>query len=325
MDPAIGSALLNLTGTVAAAGAENNQARKNRNSQERQNKLDIFNNWQMWRANRMASVLDWNRQNDYNSPVQQMQRLKEGGLNPNLVYGNGADVTAGPINTPSGSMPTHTAPTSNVDYSFLSSLGDSTIGAYQDAAIKTQQLDNLKLQSDLLSAKTSETRVDIANKAITGDRSKFELDKMRELRDTSILYETLRTKKQAAEITNIGIQQQFKARELQNQTRGLDIKQADLELSFKRFDLQKAKTNKDIERISSDIILNYLRAKNVEVDTSKKEVQVALEQWRNLLVQNELKLKQLGITPGTPEYRKRYLENMEQGASILDKVVKILK
>lgn len=32
----------------------------------------------------------WNLMNDYNHPVQQMERLKLAGLNPNLVYGSGA-------------------------------------------------------------------------------------------------------------------------------------------------------------------------------------------------------------------------------------------
>lgn len=31
----------------------------------------------------------WNRQNVYNSPVEQMARLKDAGLNPNLMYGQG--------------------------------------------------------------------------------------------------------------------------------------------------------------------------------------------------------------------------------------------
>ena len=39
----------------------------------------------------------WNKANQYNSPVQQMQRLTEAGLNPNLVYGNGADATAAAV------------------------------------------------------------------------------------------------------------------------------------------------------------------------------------------------------------------------------------
>ena len=32
----------------------------------------------------------WNRANEYNLPVNQMARLKQAGLNPNLVYGSGA-------------------------------------------------------------------------------------------------------------------------------------------------------------------------------------------------------------------------------------------
>lgn len=43
----------------------------------------------------------WNMQNEYNLPSNQMARLKAAGLNPNLVYGNGADATAGSISTPS--------------------------------------------------------------------------------------------------------------------------------------------------------------------------------------------------------------------------------
>lgn len=34
------------------------------------------------------SIIDWNRTNAYNSPAQQMQRMIEAGLNPNLIYGN---------------------------------------------------------------------------------------------------------------------------------------------------------------------------------------------------------------------------------------------
>lgn len=40
-------------------------------------------------ANRMA-MLSWQLANDYNHPIQQMERLKAAGLNPNLVYGSGS-------------------------------------------------------------------------------------------------------------------------------------------------------------------------------------------------------------------------------------------
>lgn len=40
-------------------------------------------------ANRMA-MQAWNLANDYNHPIQQMERLKAAGLNPLLVYGSGS-------------------------------------------------------------------------------------------------------------------------------------------------------------------------------------------------------------------------------------------
>lgn len=51
-------------------------------SQERQDRR----NYQYELRNAISA---WNMQNDYNSPVQQMARLREAGLNPRLVYGSG--------------------------------------------------------------------------------------------------------------------------------------------------------------------------------------------------------------------------------------------
>lgn len=46
-------------------------------------------------------VAMWNRQNEYNSPLAQMSRLKDAGLNPHLVYGNGVTGnTSGQAPTP---------------------------------------------------------------------------------------------------------------------------------------------------------------------------------------------------------------------------------
>lgn len=40
----------------------------------------------------------WDRQTNYNHPSQQMARLREAGLNPNLVYGQGAQGATGTAN-----------------------------------------------------------------------------------------------------------------------------------------------------------------------------------------------------------------------------------
>ena len=43
----------------------------------------------MYQKQRQDAIDDWNRQTLYNSPIEQMKRLKEAGLNPNMVYGSG--------------------------------------------------------------------------------------------------------------------------------------------------------------------------------------------------------------------------------------------
>lgn len=47
----------------------------------------------------------WNRQNAYNSPAEQVQRLIDAGLNPNLMYGNGSAATGNASSAPSFNAP----------------------------------------------------------------------------------------------------------------------------------------------------------------------------------------------------------------------------
>lgn len=86
--------------------------------------------------NRRRALEDWNRQNAYNHPAQQMQRLKEAGLNPNLVYGGGATTTAQPVKTPEAQVP-------NIDLQKV----PEAIGAYQ--SVKNQQLEYSRIQKAL--------------------------------------------------------------------------------------------------------------------------------------------------------------------------------
>ena len=43
----------------------------------------------MYNQTQADNLKNWNLQNEYNLPQNQMTRLKAAGLNPNLVYGNG--------------------------------------------------------------------------------------------------------------------------------------------------------------------------------------------------------------------------------------------
>ena len=94
------------------------------------------------------ALAQWNRENAYNSPKQQMQRLREAGLNPNLVYGKGADNISGQLNMPR--MGQMTRSFRGVDGSQIAQLG---LRAQQYEAMSVQT-NNTKAITDQVLAQT---------------------------------------------------------------------------------------------------------------------------------------------------------------------------
>lgn len=62
-------------------------------AQARQEELD----WKSYQQSRKDALADAASQNAYNSPEQQMNRYRQAGLNPNLIYGSAANTTAAMI------------------------------------------------------------------------------------------------------------------------------------------------------------------------------------------------------------------------------------
>lgn len=81
----------------------------------------------------------WNRENAYNHPTQQMQRLSEAGLNPNLVYGSGAT-------TLSAKSPSYKS-IPNQSYTLEAPFKNSHFGA---AIYEGMQLENMSAQNKVL-------------------------------------------------------------------------------------------------------------------------------------------------------------------------------
>lgn len=82
----------------------------------------------------------WNKGNTYNSPMEQMRRLKAAGLNPNMVYGSG-----NATGMSAGQLPKYNAPT--VDYNYLPPVDiPSIIAQFQDFRMKSAQIRNQEQQ-----------------------------------------------------------------------------------------------------------------------------------------------------------------------------------
>lgn len=90
----------------------------------------------------------WKRENLYNSPKEQMSRLVEAGLNPNMIYGNSS---AGVV---SASSPTFNSPEMRAGHVENPMLGVNALLA---------QLGNLSSQTDLNLAKADKIRAETSN------------------------------------------------------------------------------------------------------------------------------------------------------------------
>lgn len=86
MDPVTASLIVGgvQAGSSAATNATNVLLYKRQRADNRQDATTAY----------QRSIDMWNMNNAYNDPSAQMERLKQAGLNPNMVYGGGATTTA---------------------------------------------------------------------------------------------------------------------------------------------------------------------------------------------------------------------------------------
>lgn len=125
----------------------------------------------------------WNMQNAYNTPAAQMQRFKEAGLNPNLMYGRGSEGNAGAINVPSQARWEGKAP----DVASASSAPLDAILKYQNVRGQRLVNNNLGAQNDVLRADAELKRSQSAMNAIRTALSSFDYGLRRQAKNSLLL------------------------------------------------------------------------------------------------------------------------------------------
>lgn len=144
----------------------------------------------------------WNKQNEYNSPTAQMQRLQAAGLNPNLVYGSSV----------AGNSSNNTS----------TSLGSVAPVDYNDGMFKgVSAVTNMKLARSTVRRQETQNQLDLAlaaNKAL----------------DTEYLRQTLNSRvSYQNELTKFSLQQWPLI--LQQQKNVITIQGKDIELKMQEF------------------------------------------------------------------------------------------
>lgn len=132
----------------------------NSNSQQNANEQQEAFAREMYDRQKADSLAMWDKNNMYNSPEEQMKRLRAAGLNPNMVYGNGSAVnTASPINVPSQSSYHPTAPRPG---DAVSGAANSGLSSYFDSQVKEASVNNMR-------AVNTNLQLDAAIKAATAE------------------------------------------------------------------------------------------------------------------------------------------------------------
>ncbi|WNK13963.1 MAG: DNA pilot protein [Microvirus sp.] len=106
----------------------------------------------------------WNKQNLYNHPSQQMERLKAAGLNPNLAYGNGTSTLA-------GAGPDKQPAQANIGTG-LDALGK--LGQYQNIQLTKAQTDNV--QAETANKLTSNSNLELQQAILRKQAEKLGID-----------------------------------------------------------------------------------------------------------------------------------------------------
>jgi hypothetical protein len=265
----------------------NRRSQKKQNEADKQFALDQQNRQRTW------DVEDWNKTNAYNHPAEQMNRLRQAGLNPNLVYGKGADNTAVMIRGGA------TQPISKQEAPQLNYSAANAIMQYQNVKNVKAQTDNLQADVQL---KQKESLVKDANIAKTMQdtaTSEFQLEQSKALKDSVIQQAMLQNRSLETNMQlNINRDQR---EEMKNSAEVPNILRQTINAEFqhKLMELQYS-TNVQEQRKREEEIKQL----QIMQDNAKKDAE---------LKQLDINLKKVGIQPGDKLYM-RFLTQFLTGA-----------
>ena len=254
-----------ITVAAIAGGAQLAGQGINALTQGNLNKKTRQYNQQMYNQQRQHSLQDWTMQNDYNSPAAQMQRLKMAGLNPNLVYGKGADNVSGIVRSADAGSWNPQPPKFE-----LGAAAQSGLSAYYNTQLQQAQIDNLKSQNTVLTNEAALKAAQIASTIQGTESSAFDLGLKSELRQTSLQAATANLRKTETDIDiSLSANERAAAQSAQSLTTAVENI-----LSMRE---QRAKTIVEKEQIRTQI-------NNLKKDSELKQL--------------DINLKRIGVQPG---------------------------
>lgn len=241
----------NVIGSVVGGIQQNKNIDKQIAAQQEENQKNRDWNLNLAKMQNQWNIDQWNRENDYNTPLAQGQRYKEAGLNPDLLYGSENLSAASPSMTSGdGSTPTDVSNLAN-----KRTIGDIMSQSAQNRLVNAQA----KLAESQANKTDKETDAQgITNewlpKLLKGDVDVKEADIKQKLADAG-----LKGKQIEVAVENIKVMQQSvkesqsRIQDLQSQMENRTFQQVQAMLEY---NLRKDKQRYEISEILSRVGLN---------------------------------------------------------------------
>lgn len=139
-------------------------------AQERQNKA----NRELAKYQYDLNTEAWNAQNAYNTPQSQMDRFRQAGLNPSLMYGSGA---GGGGSGNASQYPQYNAPRMEQEFAPLNTGGMmGMLSQYQEFRMRQAQIDNVRAQTANVNSRTATESLRPDLLGLQKETGQFDLD-----------------------------------------------------------------------------------------------------------------------------------------------------
>ena len=183
---------------------------------------------------RAYDLAQWQRQNAYNHPIEQMARLKSAGLNPNMIYGSSPGSAVGNA----GAIPAGQAPSYELN---------NPVTGYTNTRVQQAQTNNIKSASNLNIVKSMEG---IARTNLTN---------VQKQNQTNLLAGNLELQEQDIKTRGAqAIQEVLKSKAMSNENKGLIARYAaETQTAFENRD--QAKYKKEVEKLNATLAKNGIR------------------------------------------------------------------
>lgn len=243
--------------------------RQQLNQSLQQQQLAFQQNKELAALQNEYNIAQWQRENEYNLPKNQMSRLKNAGLNPDLMYGNGI---SGLTSATSPSMSAG-SPMSPVDMTMggrRKTIGDIMNESIQNG-LATAQIGLMKAQAR--KANSDATGQDIHNKSI------FELDR-------ADIEQRLAARDYSKQQINESMQR------IENMKKEVEQMSSNIELIGKQIENIDFQQAQDKLRLAMEQALNDAQIKKLQADvglsnSQAKRINTLLDEELNLLIANK--------------------------------------